>query len=107
MAASEQTYRAGGGPRGADLSCAWARAALAKLAPGGRLLLYTGSAILDGGRDALRAALEAVAGEQGAGFSYREIDPDVFGEELEREAYADVERIAAVCCVMTAPGAAA
>ena len=28
--------------------------------------------------------------------SYGEIDPDVFGEELEREDYADVDRIAVV-----------
>ena len=28
--------------------------------------------------------------------SYREIDPDVFGEELEREDYADVDRVAVV-----------
>jgi hypothetical protein len=29
-------------------------------------------------------------------FVYEEIDPDVFGEELERPAYAHVDRIAAV-----------
>jgi hypothetical protein len=27
---------------------------------------------------------------------YQELDPDVFGEELEREVYRDVDRIAAV-----------
>jgi hypothetical protein len=31
-----------------------------------------------------------------ANFGYEEIDPDVFGEELDRQAYADADRIAAV-----------
>jgi hypothetical protein len=29
-------------------------------------------------------------------FSYEEIDPDVFGEELDRSAYAEADRIAVV-----------
>jgi hypothetical protein len=29
-------------------------------------------------------------------FDYEEVDPDVFGEELERSAYDNVDRIAAV-----------
>ena len=29
-------------------------------------------------------------------FSYGEIDPDVFGEELDRQAYANADRIAAI-----------
>ena len=33
---------------------------------------------------------------QGTRFDYRELDPDVFGEELDRPAYAHVERIAVV-----------
>ena len=51
-------YRAGGGMHGAELSRDWAIAAARGLAPGGRMLLYTGSAIVDG-HDQLRAALEA------------------------------------------------
>ena len=35
----------------------------------------------------------------GCPFSYREIDPDVFGEELDAPAYAHAERIAAVALV--------
>jgi methylase of polypeptide subunit release factors len=103
MTDSRQTYRDGGDMHGAGLSLKWAREAMGKLMPGGRLLLYTGSAILDGGHDLLRAELERLAERCGAQFSYREIDPDVFGEELEREAYADVERIAAVGCVIERP----
>ena len=92
-------YRAGGGMLGAELSLQWARAAAAKLAPGGRMLLYTGSAIV-AGRDALREGLERELPALGCTVVYREIDPDIFGEELERPAYRDVERIAAVGAVI-------
>jgi methylase of polypeptide subunit release factors len=94
------TY-AGGGATGGEISLAWATAALGKLAPGGRLILYTGSGIAAGGEDRLGGALADIARDLGADIDYRELDPDVFGEELERPAYADVERIAAVACVMT------
>lgn len=103
IAGADQTYADGGDMHGGRLSLEWARAALPKLAPGGRPLLYTGAAILDGGRDDLKAALAGLAAEHGAGFRYREIDPDVFGEELAKPAYADVERIAAVGCVIQRP----
>lgn len=102
MAASAQTYRDGGDMHGARLSLDWARGALMRLKPGGRMCLYTGSAIAAGGADRLRLGLERLCAEAGADLDYREIDPDVFGEELEREAYAGVERIAAVGCVLTA-----
>lgn len=92
-------YRAGGGMHGAEISLDWALAAAAGLAPGGRLLLYTGSAIVDG-RDGLREALESKLPALGCTLRYREIDPDIFGEELEKPAYRDVERIAAVGAVV-------
>jgi methylase of polypeptide subunit release factors len=92
-------YRAGGAMRGAELSLDWALGAAARLAPGGRMLLYTGSAIVDG-RDALREALENALPVHGCRLSYREIDPDIFGEELDKPAYRDVERIAAVGAVI-------
>jgi hypothetical protein len=54
-------YRDGGGMLGARLSFDWTLAAARRLPAGGRMLLYTGSAIR-GGKDALRAALaEALA----------------------------------------------
>jgi hypothetical protein len=37
----------------------------------------------------------------GCTLDYREIDPDVFGEELSKPIYADVERIAVVGAVIT------
>jgi hypothetical protein len=96
----DQTYQDGGDLLGARVSLDWAAAALEKLAPGGRFLLYTGSAILRGGRDRLREGLEALAEHAGARLSYRELDPDVFGEELEKPAYRQAERIAAVGAVL-------
>ena len=97
-----RSYRDGGGMHGAELSLAMAREAASRLTPGGRLLLYTGSAIVDG-RDELRAALEGAMEGAGCTLDYRELDPDVFGEELERPEYADVDRIAAVGAVVRRP----
>lgn len=90
---ARRAYRDGGGMHGAEVSLAWAKAAADKLASGGTLLLYTGSAIVNG-QDRLKVALHAAL--PNFDIAYREIDPDVFGEELERPAYADVERIAVV-----------
>ncbi len=95
-----RTYRDGGGMHGGQLSLDLAGAAAERLAPGGRVLLYTGSAIIDG-RDPLFEALCDRADALGLALSYREIDPDVFGEELEQPAYADVDRIALVAAVIS------
>lgn len=91
--AAHRTYRDGGGMHGGALSVRWADDAARRLPSGGALALYTGSAIING-EDPLREALTEVLGEFDV--RYEEIDPDVFGEELEREDYADVERIAVV-----------
>lgn len=93
--ARRRAYRHGGGELGGALSVEIARQGIERLAPGGRLLLYTGSAIV-GGVDALEEALRACAAGRCAGFSYEEIDPDVFGEELEAAPYDRADRIAAV-----------
>ena len=98
-----RTYSDGGGDLGRDLAVAWARAALDRLSPGGRLLLYSGAPIVRG-RDALREALEAVCAEGGGRFSYRELDADVFPETLLHRAYWGVERIAAVGAVLSREG---
>jgi hypothetical protein len=37
----------------------------------------------------------------GLAMRYREIDPDVFGEELEMPAYRDVDRIALIAAIIT------
>lgn len=93
------SYRDGGAMHGASLSLAWALEAAARLESGGAMLLYTGSAIA-GGRDELRFALEAQLPALGCSLDYREIDPDIFGEQLEEPAYAEVERLAAIGAVI-------
>lgn len=98
----ERAYRDGGGMLGGQVSLDMAVEIAARLSPGGRLLLYTGSAIV-GGVDGFKGALRGAAADAGCTLRYRELDPDVFGEELDRPAYAeaDVERIAAVGAVLT------
>ena len=97
-----RTYRDGGDMHGGRVSVDWAVAAATRLPPGGRLILYTGSAIVEG-RDQLRDALEREVAALGCTLRYRELDPDIYGEELERSSYADVERIAAVGAVIERP----
>lgn len=103
MDESDREYRNGGGMHGAQLSLDWTLAAARRLEPGGRMLLYTGVAIV-AGRDELRETLERELPALGCSVHYRELDPDIFGEELEKPPYADVERIAAVGAVVEAVG---
>ncbi len=95
----ERAYRDGGKLHGGQLSLDLTRAALAKLAPGGRAILYTGSAIVDG-HDRLCAELTALA-DGDVALVYDELDPDIFGEELSNPAYAGVDRIALVSAIFT------
>ena len=99
---ASRTYRDGGGAYGEAVAVRIARECLARLAPRGTLLLYTGAAIVDG-VDTFFRAVAPVLAEHDASFDYAELDPDVFGEELERPAYADVERIAVVGLRATLP----
>ena len=96
---AHRTYRDGGDGLGARLPLEWALQSAQRLEPGGRFLLYSGAAIVDG-RDGLREALTAQL-PRGCDLRYREVDPDIFGEELEQPAYESVERIAAVEAVVT------
>jgi predicted O-methyltransferase YrrM len=88
-------YRDGGGQFGEGLSVEIARQAVERLPPGGRILIYTASAIVDGVDTFLRL-VEPVVGPRSSSLGYKEIDPDVFGEELERPVYSAVDRIAVV-----------
>lgn len=94
-----RAYRDGGDMHGGRVSLEWAIEAAERLTPGGTMLLYTGSAIVDG-RDALYEALETALPPFACALTYEEIDPDIFGEELETPAYADVDRIAAIGAVI-------
>jgi len=92
-------YRDGGGMNGAEVSLNWTVDAAKRLEPGGRLLLYTGVAMI-AGRDVLREALERELPPLGCTLRYRELDPDIFGEELDKPAYREAERIAAIGAVI-------
>lgn len=93
--AAARTYRHGGARLGRALSVRIAAQALARLAPGGRLLLYTGVAILEG-IDPFLTELLPLLSAADYEWSYDEIDPDIFGEELNRPIYTHADRIAAV-----------
>jgi SAM-dependent methyltransferase len=90
-----RTYRDGGGELGIDLSLRIAREALARLAPAGQLVLYTGSPVIEGVHP-LREALGPILATRVCRARWRELDPDVFGEELEAAPYDAVDRIAVI-----------
>jgi SAM-dependent methyltransferase len=95
-----RTYRDGGGPTGHRLSLAIIDAAGQRLRPGGSLVLFSGSGIV-AGRDPLRdAAAHRLRGTD-LDWTYREVDPDVYSEELDGPAYAHAERITVVVLTAT------
>lgn len=98
----QRAYRHGGGSLGTGLSVRIVEESIQQLAPGGQLILYTASPVVDG-VDTFKQQLAAVfnaASHRPFSYEYREIDPDVFGSELEQAAYAGVERIAVVGLVL-------
>ncbi|NHZ42551.1 methyltransferase [Massilia aquatica] len=102
----QRAYRHGGGELGAGLSVAIVDEAIKRLAPGGTLMLYTGAAIV-ASADPFRQAVEPRLRAAGFHWTYDEIDPDVFGEELDEAPYAYADRIAAVWLCATRPVGAA
>jgi len=96
----QRAYRHGGGALGFDLSLRIAERALQRLNANGKLLLYTGVAIV-AGEDPFLRALKPLLAQANCDWRYRELDPDVFGEELERPYYRNADRIAAVGLVAT------
>jgi methylase of polypeptide subunit release factors len=99
--AGARLYRHGGGEFGFELSLRIAEASIDRLAPGGRLLLYTGTPVIDG-VDQFLQALAPMLAARGCSSSYEEIDPDVFGEELDHAPYDCADRIAAVVLTVEA-----
>ena len=97
-----RAYRHGGGPFGAGVSLAVAEQAVERLAPGGTLVLFTGAAIVEG-EDPFREAVAGLCARAGLDWTYREFDPDEYGEELATAVYDDVERLALVILTVTRP----
>ncbi|MCB5186743.1 class I SAM-dependent methyltransferase [Methylobacillus caricis] len=100
--ASERAYRHGGGLLGAGISLQIVEAAMNRLAPQGTLLLYTGIAVVNG-EDLFLREVQSMLGGSTMQYQYREIDPDIFGEELRNPAYASVDRLAAVELIVNKP----
>lgn len=98
--AAGRAYRDGGSRLGRELSVDITKYALEHLAPGGRLLLYTGVA-MTGESDPFLAELLPILADGNCRWSYEEIDPDIFGEELEQALYLGSYRIAAVGLIAT------
>lgn len=98
-----RAYRDGGGALGEALSLRIVRESLPRLQVGGSLVLYTGVAMVAGMDPFLESVLPMVAGDAFA-WTYRELDPDVFGEELLKPGYERAERIAVVALTVTRRG---
>jgi methylase of polypeptide subunit release factors len=98
----QRTYCHGGGELGEGLSHAIVDSAIARLTPGGRLVLYTCLPIIDG-VDPFRQQAGSRLTAAGLQWQYREIDPDVFGGELGDDIHRNTDRIAAISLIATRP----
>jgi SAM-dependent methyltransferase len=92
-----------GGPQGFELSLAIIDEAARRLDPGGSLVLFSGTGVV-GGQDRFRAAAEQRLAGTDLSWTYREVDPDVYSEELDGPAYQHAERIALVVLTATRKG---
>lgn len=97
---SKRRYRHGGGALGSALSLDILNESIERLAPEGTLLLYTGSPIVHG-NDIFYNDVKTILQGKNLCWSYEEMDPDVFGEELLCEAYSQTDRIAAIVLIVT------
>ena len=97
---AHRSYRDGGGLWGADLSLRILQQVTERLSAKGCALIYTGAAIV-AGRDVFKHEAARLLASPHLDWTYEEIDPDVFGEELDTPAYAEVDRIAAVALRLT------
>jgi methylase of polypeptide subunit release factors len=95
-----RAYRDGGGEHGHDLPLAVLDSAVRRLAPGGSLVLFSGTGIVDGHDPLLAAAADRLAGTD-LDWTYREVDPDVYSENLDGASYGHAERIAVAVLTAT------
>jgi len=91
----QRQYRHGGHElNGNALSFRIIQEGIQRLLPGGQLFLYTGVTITQHGNPFLDCLEDLLASYPQMLWSYEEIDPDIFGEELEQPAYQQIDRIA-------------
>jgi methylase of polypeptide subunit release factors len=95
----KRAYRDGGGAWGCEVALRFLREAIPKIGRDGKLLLYTGAPVVAGEDKFLASAVPLLDGRLSA-YRYEEIDPDVFGEELEQPPYTAADRIAVVCVLV-------
>ena len=95
-----RAYRHGGEHLGSELSVRILQQSIGRLLPGGSVLLYTGAPSVKG-VDLFLEQARPLIDRSDLAWTYREIDPDVFGEELETQTYSEAERIAAVVLTVT------
>ncbi|MEJ5056635.1 MULTISPECIES: class I SAM-dependent methyltransferase [unclassified Pseudomonas] len=95
-----RAYRDGGGVLGEALSLRMVREALPRLQRNGSLVLYTGVAMVEG-EDPFLESIKPMLASDAFAWTYRELDPDVFGEELLKPGYERAERIAVVALTVT------
>ena len=100
--ATGRWYRDGGGPLGLELALRMVSESLAHLRPGGTLVVYTGSPVVQG-CDRFHEAVAPLLGGLGLAYRYEELDVDVFSEELAQESYQGIDRIAVVGLTVTIP----
>ncbi len=91
-----------GGDGGYGLPVRVLEAAIERLAPGGSLVMFCGTGIVDG-EDPLRTEVTKRLDGTPYDWSYVEVDPDVYDEELETPAYEHAERIALTVATVTRP----
>ncbi|WP_110948657.1 N5-glutamine methyltransferase family protein [Pseudomonas bohemica] len=96
----QRAYRHGGEQLGSELSVRILKQAVERLTVGGSLVLYTGAPSVEG-VDLFLDQARAVVDTPELAWTYREMDPDVFGEELEAAPYESADRIAAVVLTVT------
>jgi methylase of polypeptide subunit release factors len=95
-----RAYRHGGEHLGSELSVRILKQSIEQLSAGGSLLLYTGAPSVEG-VDLFFEQAWPLIDRSDLAWTYREMDPDVFGEELETQTYREAERIAAVVLTVT------
>lgn len=95
-----RAYRHGGDHLGSELSVRILSQAVERLTVGGSLVLYTGAPSVDG-VDLFLEQARMVIDRPELAWTYHEMDPDVFGEELDTAPYDQADRIAAVVLTVT------
>lgn len=98
--ASQRLYCHSGGEHGEGLSVDIVHNAMARLVPGGCLVVYACAAIING-VDIFRTRIAPLLETAGFEWIYREIDRDVFGGELGGAGHEHTDRIAAIALIAT------